>query len=171
MLLLPWLPLAAALILPGQDSAPHRLRVADLLAEPHAEDLRWRATLFQSASRLEHDPPAAVLPAWQILAASGSDADRANLLLYQRRHELPLESRGVEEGVDALLERALAAWGEARLGAALALLEAADRSVPGDERVRSNQDWLLQRPPQAWGPAADARAAAHAVLAARSALP
>jgi hypothetical protein len=167
----PWLPLVAALLLPGQDVAAHRARVAELLAAPRAEDAAWRATLFQSVSRLEHEPVAVALPAWQSLATSGADADRANLLLYQRRHELPLETPRLDEGVDALLERALSAWGSVRLGAAQELLEAAAARAPGDARVVGNLDWLLRRPPDALSALADPRAAAHAVLAARGALP
>ncbi|MDA1259969.1 MAG: hypothetical protein O3A20_05050 [Planctomycetota bacterium] len=166
-----WLPLAAALLLPGQDAAPHRARVATLLGAPRAQDAAWRGTLFQSVSRLEHEAVDVALLAWRILADHGGDSDRANLLLYQRRHELPLESPLLDEGVDSLLERALCAWGESRLGETQVALERASGLAPEDDRILSNMDWLLQRPPPALRPADDARATAHAVLAARGAMP
>lgn len=166
-----WLPVAALCALPGQDPAPHRERLAALLAAPRAQDPHWRGTLFQSASRLEHEPAAAVLPAWEALAAGGTASDFSNLLIYQRRHGLPLAAPAVEEGVDALLERALAAWGAGRPADAREGLERARAASPGDDRVLTNLDWLLRRPPASLSPGCNARAAAHAALAARGALP
>lgn len=163
-LLLPW----AAAIAVGQAPVPHRARVAALLAAPRPEELRWRATLFQSLTRLEHAPIEETLPGWRSLAAAGGDSARADLLLFLRRHGLPLPDADLGEGVDARLERALGAWGEGRLAVARLLLEAAPQEDP---RVRSNLDWLARRAPAHLGPADDARAAAHAVLAARGALP
>lgn len=170
-MLLLWLPMVAVLLLSGQDAALHRARVAQLLAQPRADDAAWRGTLFQSVSRLEHAAIDDALPAWRILAEHGNDSDRANLLLFQRRHELPLDAPRLEEGVDALLERALAAWGRADLDESRRLLETARALSPNDDRVGTNLDWLLRRPPAVLTPSADARAASHAVLAARGALP
>lgn len=166
-----WLPLIATLVLTSQDPEPHLARVEALLADPRTEDLAWRKTLFQSVSRLEHAPATLVEPAWRALAAAGTDADRANLLLYQRRHGLPLEAPALDEGVDALLERALGAWGAARPAEARERLDAAAALAPTDDRVRTNLDWLLRRPPSTLRPDADPRAAAHAVLAARGGMP
>ncbi len=159
-----------ALLAPGQPDALHLQRLQELLAAPQPESPAWQGMLFQSASRLEHASPDAVLPAWQALAAAGGDAELGNLILYARRHELPLPPPDLREGVDAFLERALAAWG-ARDAAAADLLRAGLARWPADDRFASNLLWLERRPPAALSARADARATAHAVLAARNALP
>lgn len=156
-----------------QDPAlePHRQRVVALLESAQTADLAWRKTLFQSITRLEHAPVEEILPAWEILATSGGDSDQGNLVLFQRRRGLPLAARGVDEGVDALLERALAAWGEGRRAEAAALLDSCLLRAPEDDRAPSNLAWLERKSPQVLNSRCDARAAAHAVLAARGALP
>ena len=155
---------------PGQPDALHLRRVAELLAAPQPESGAWQGMLFQSASRLEHAPVAAVLPAWQALAAAGGDSAIGNLILYARRHGLPLPPPDLREDVDATLERALAAWG-ARDAAAADRLRSGLERWPADDRYRSNLQWLERRPPEALSASSDARALAHAVLAARNALP
>lgn len=170
MSLAAWLPLIAVWTAAGQDPAAHRARTAELLADPRPHEAHWRATLFQSVSRLEHAPIEETWPAWLALA-NAHPAGRADLLLFLRRHGLPMPEADVDEGVDALLERALAAWGARRPEQAADALRRAALAAPADERVRDNLAWLERRPPPSLAPAADARAAAHAVLAARGALP
>lgn len=160
-----------AFLAPGQPDALHQLRLAELLEEPHATDSSWQGMLFQSASRLEHSPMAEVLPAWQALAAAGGDAELGNLILYRRRHGLPLPALDVKEGVDASLERALAAWGAQDGAAAASQLHAGLARWPSDDRYRSNLLWLERQAPASVDPHADARALAHAILAGRNALP
>jgi hypothetical protein len=172
--LLPLLPLLAALGAlgaPGQPEALHSFRLAELLAAPRPADPVWRGMLFQSASRLDHAPSAAVLAAWEALAVSGADGDLSNLILYRRRAGLPLPAEAVSEGVDSALERALAAWGAGDTGTALAGLQDGLRRWPADTRLASNLDWLTRNPPAHVAATADTRALAQAVLAARNALP
>lgn len=159
-----------AFLAPGQPEALHLQRLQDLMAAPRPESAAWQGMLFQSASRLEHASTSAVLPAWQALAAAGGDAEMGNLILYARRHGLPLPPPSLEEDVDASLERALAAWG-ARDATAASLLRAGLERWPADDRYRSNLLWLERRPPAALSAQSDTRAFAHAVLAARNALP
>jgi len=165
------LPLLAVLGAPGQPESLHRARLAELLAAPRPADPVWRGLLFQSASRLDHAPSSEVLAAWEALAVSGADGDLSNLILYRRRSGLPLPTAAVSEDVDSALERALAAWGAGDSGAAQAGLQDGLRRWPADARFASNLDWLARRPPARVAATADARALAHAVLAARNALP
>lgn len=160
-----------AFLAPGQPESLHQLRLAELLAAPRPAEAAWQGMVFQSASRLEHRAPAAVLPAWQALAAAGGDAEIGNLILYSRRHGLPLPAPDLEEDVDSALERALAAWGERDFAAAAVQLRAGLARWPADARYGTNLLWLERQPPAAVDARADARALAHAVLAARNALP
>lgn len=170
---LSWLPVICAvrLLAVGQPEALHQVRLAELLAAPAPADTAWQGMVFQSASRLEHAPTEQTLPAWQILAAAGGDAELGNLILFCRRHGLPLPDADLDEGVDAHLERALAAWGERDLERAAALLRDGLSRWPADDRYRSNLLWLERQAPAALTAGADARALALGVLAARGALP
>lgn len=138
-----------------------------LLADPRPGEPLWRARLFSTLTRLEHAPPGRVLPGWEALAAGGSDRSLANLVLYQRRHELPLEPVGPREGPETRLERCLAAWGAGDRDTARVLLEEAVRSFPADPRFEDNLRWLDLRPPQALDLAGSSRRTALAVITAR----
>ena len=148
----------------------HLERVRALLAAPLPDDPYWRGTLFQSITRLEHAPVADLLPAWQAMAADDSAGARSNLILYCRRHGLPLPDERVDEGPDCALERALAAWGTGEMEEVRTRLERGAAAWPADARWSGNLLWLHGRPPDAVSAAATARDLAQAVLAARASL-
>lgn len=162
---------ALPLLALGQPDALHEARLRELLAEPRPAEAAWQGMAFQSASRLEHAPDGPALSAWQLLAAAGGDAEQGNLILYCRRHGLPLPAPDLKESVDAHLERALAAWGQRDLQQAAAQLRAGLDRWPADDRYRSNLLWLERQAPAVMEARADARALALGVLAARGALP
>ena len=151
----------------------HRQRVADLLE--HRTDYLpsyYAKTLFQSLTRLEHLPAAELLPAWQAMteAAGGGDWGLANLVLYARRHGLPLPSEQVGEGADPALERALAAWGDQDLMRTEELLTSGFAAWPADSRWSGNLGWLRGEAPPTISATSTARELALAVLAARGTL-
>ena len=145
----------------------HLERVQDLLVAERPHDAWWRNTLFQSITRLEHAPVQIVLPAWEALAADGG---HSNLILYLRRHGLPLPAEEVAEDADTALERALAAWGSGDLLDAQRRLEDGVAAWPADPRFANNLPWLHGRFPASLEAAAGSRELAQAVLAARGAL-
>lgn len=162
---------------PDEPDEAARLAAVDaLLAAPRPEERDWRVALWEHLTQLELAPVARVLPGWQALAASGSDPDRANLVLYQRRHGLPLAPPPAtgEEGPETALERCLAAWARRDFGRTQELLEQARAAFPDDDRFRQNLLWLQlehgslpRRAPDPVDLEADARHLALAVLAAR----
>ena len=151
----------------------HRQRVATLLQTQgdYAPDY-WAKTMFQSLTRLEHLPAAEMLPAWRAMseAAGGGDWGLANLVLYARRHGLPLPSAQVGEGADPALERALAAWGDQDLVRTEELLRLGLAAWPTDSRWSGNLDWLSGQAPPTISATSTARELALAVLAARGTL-
>jgi len=146
----------------------HVARVAELLSDPHPDQLPWLKTLFQSLRRVEHGPVRIVRQGWAYMAAEGTDAAQANFILYCRRQGLPLPEKALLEGGNADLERALALWGEARLTATKEALERGLQAYSGDSRYRGNLDWLSMEPPQSVSSVSTSRELAQAVLASRN---
>lgn len=147
--------------------ARYRAWLERLLAAPQPEAPGWRGAVFQALRWLEFAPVEVALPGWETLAASGRDGDLANLLLYRRRHGLPLLPPAPGEGVESTLERALALWGQGRLREAAAAFRAARRRFPDDPRLLENLLWLEARAPEPLAAAATPRSVALAVLARR----
>lgn len=170
MLWLAWLGLGSAF---PQDSYPveHLERVSLLMQEPHEFDTRWRNTLYQSLTRLEHAPSLRILPAWEILAQNGGDIGQANLILFCRRHELPLPDVVISESASSHLERCLALWGEGQHLACQNSLQRGAADFPSDSRFSTNLDWLMMRFPAQLQADCSSRELAQAVLAARLARP
>jgi hypothetical protein len=170
LLLLAWLGLDLAQL---QDPYPadHLERVSQLLAEPQPEAPRWRNTLYQSLTRLEHAPVERTLPAWQLLAENSGDIGLANLILFCRRHQLPLPEKALTEGASSKLERSLALWGSGQLDSCLNTMQAGAAAYPSDSRFRTNLDWLKMHAPQELAANCTSRELAQAVLAARAARP
>jgi hypothetical protein len=125
----------------------HLARVRTLLDDPQLHQLQWRQQLFQSVRRLEFGPVELVRAAWEALDLPGDDRAHSNLLVYLRRHGLPLPEPRLNEAGDSLLERALAAWGQLDLARARALLEQGAESYPENLRFANNLPWLPVIPP------------------------
>jgi len=157
--------------LQAQTAAPgdHIARVRVLLGDPKPTDVNWRKMLFQSVRRLEFGPQELVTAAWQALDLPGDDRGHSNLLVYLRRHGLPLPAPRVDEAADSLLERALAAWGALDFSSARSQLEEGSRRFPQDARFTNNLPWLpvVPVPPTRVDAAAGGRELAFAVLALR----
>lgn len=170
LLLLAWLGLDLAQL---QDPYPadHLERVSQLVEESQVDSLRWRNTLYQSLSRLEHAPVEQTLPAWQLLAQNSGDIGLANLILFCRRHQLPLPEKSLTEGASSKLERSLALWGSGQLDSCLNAMQAGAAAFPSDSRFRTNLDWLQMHAPQELAADCTPRELAQAVLAARTARP
>ncbi len=156
-----------------QSPPGHRQRVAALLQNQadYAPDY-FAKTMFQSLTRLEHLPAAEMLPAWRAMseAAGGGDWGLANLILYARRHGLPLPPAQVGEGADPALERALAAWGDQDFARSEFLLNYGFATWPTDSRWSGNLGWLSGEAPPTLSSTSTARELALAVLAARGTL-
>lgn len=169
-LLLAWFGWDSAL---SQESYPanHLERVSLLLREPQASSPRWRNTLYQSLTRLEHAPVAQTLPAWELLAVDSGDVGAANLILFCRRHGLPLPEVALSESASSMLERSLAQWGIGLRTACLKSLQVGAANFPADSRFRTNLDWLNMRSPKELLADCTSRELAQAVLAARLARP
>jgi len=125
----------------------HLARVRTLLEDPKPRQPVWRQQLFQSVRRLEFGPVDLVRAAWEALDLPGDDRAHSNLLVYLRRHGLPLPEPRLDEAGDSLLERALAAWGQLDLAQARALLEQGAESYPENLRFANNLPWLPVIPP------------------------
>jgi hypothetical protein len=169
-LLLAWFGWDSAL---SQQSYPadHLERVSVLLQDPQVSTPRWRNTLYQSLTRLEHAPVAGTLPAWEILAVDSGDIGQANLILFCRRHGLPLPAAVLSESASSMLERSLAQWGLGQRTACLESLQVGAAEFPADSRYRTNLDWLNMRSPKELMADCTSRELAQAVLAARLARP
>jgi len=143
-------------------------RLENLLQAPHPEDLSWRRRLFETLRRLEGSTSPRTLDraqdGWELLAASGEDKDRANLVLFQRRHDRALLPPRADEGLETTLERCLAEWGREDAGAARAALRQAVARFPEDGRLAGNLLWLDLKAPESLDLEASPRDLALAVL-------
>ncbi len=146
------------------------IRLERLLDNPNIDHPPWRLQVWQQLQKLEHGPESTVLKGWQLLAQRGGDRDRANLILFQRRHSLELEPIQVNEGPEATLERCLHLWGEARIPEGRQALSLAVEKFPGDSRFVNNLHWIDLSPPAKLWWDAPARDFALGVLAARQPL-
>lgn len=166
-----FLPLwGSVLLAPLQEpETPSLAGLKALLAEPETSDRDWRVSVWEHLIALEQADSPLLLRGWELLAESGSDPDRANLFLYQRRHGLERLDRQPEEGAELTLERCLAAWGDSDLAQTRTLLEQALQRFPSDVRLGENLLWLDLAPPEAVQLDGSARHLALAVLAARRA--
>jgi len=151
--------------------ADHLERVSILMTTPQASSPRWRNTLYQSLTRLEHAPVDITLPAWELLAVDSGDIGQANLILFCRRHGLPLPEIAVSEGASSILERSLAQWGLGQLALCQQSMQAGAAQYPTDSRYSTNLDWLNMRSPKELQATSTSRELAQAVLAARAARP
>jgi len=149
--------------------AAHLEALAELLVEPLPEERAWRVAIWEHLTQLELAPVEKVLPGWEALAQSGLPGDLANLVLYQRRHSLPLLAETAEEAADVLLERSLAAWGQRDFERTRQLLRAGLERFPSDERFITNSAWLDFQAPATLQAQGDARQWALSILAARRA--
>ncbi|MFQ5748814.1 MAG: hypothetical protein ACE5H3_05065 [Planctomycetota bacterium] len=161
--------LILVLLQAGSSSAGAPLaRLENLLQAPRPGILSWRRQLFETLRRLEGSmsprAQARARSGWGLLAASGEDKDRANLVLYQRRHDLPLLPPEPEEGPETTLERCLAHWGREDGGAARSALRKAAARFPEDARFAENLLWLDLQPPESLDLEASPRNMALAVL-------
>ncbi len=178
LLAVPWLVVATAAVTPDQETPGRDLlarsqdRLLRLLDRPAPDDPAWRRAVFPNLVRLEHAPVPEVLQTWELLAATGDDFDRGNLILYRRRHDLPLPPRdAAAEGPAQTLERALASWGERDFAAAAALLREGVARWPEDERFADDLRWLRGAPASAVPRAPKPRDVALHQLVARGLLP
>lgn len=141
----------------------------------------WVQESFGLLRRLEHASRSDfIVTVWEHLAADDQDWARTNLILYCRRHDLPLPSPAMTESAGETLERCLALWGQSRWKETRKALQQAVRSFPEDLRLRNNLLWLefgLRTEPQEasttfFAPPGELlaeRPLAFAVLAARAA--
>lgn len=149
----------------SDDLLTHIDRVDQLLADSGG-DWYWRNTLYQSITRLEHVHTDAVENAWKALNNPANDVSLSNLLLFQRRNELPLEREDLKiEESNCLLERALSAWGQGDLDTAEIRLRRGVAQYPEDERFLNNLNWLLMRVPDSLASNADVREVCQTILA------
>ena len=166
-----FLPLwGSSLLAPHQEpETPSLAGLESLLAEARGGDRGWRVSVWEHLIALEQAESPLILQGWRALADSGSDPDRANLFLYQRRHGLARLAVQPEEGPELTLERCLVAWGDRDQGLTRALLEQALQRFPNDVRLAENLLWLDLAPPEPVWLDGSARHLALAVLAARRA--
>ena len=143
------------------------VRLEALMEVAAPADPAWIARVFTALGTLEHAPAERVLRAWEMLAGEENDVGRANLILFQRRHRLPLEAVEAWEGPESTLERILALWGENRLKQTRAALEKAVTRYPEETRFQDNLLWLDLSPPGSLRLDATPRRTALAVLATR----
>ncbi len=144
------------------------LRVLEtLLASPAPRDPAWQRRLFPVLVRLEGSSSSRVHEAWRLLASTGADRDRGNLVLYERRHGMEPEPPPAEAGPAWTLEWALHLWGSGRLEACRRVLAAAARRFPEDPNFLENLLWLEGRAPDPLPLDARPRLHALAVLTAR----
>ncbi|MBT4028453.1 MAG: hypothetical protein HOM34_09180 [Planctomycetes bacterium] len=146
-------------------------RLETYMHQPKPESMLWRKKVSGLLPILEHAASPSVGAAWRLLAHSNADADRANYILFLRRHgyDLPTVGPQILTGSEETLERALAMWGSNDLAATQHLLEAAVLRFPLDGRFRQNLLWLLPDQHERFSLRDDPRASALSVLAARRA--
>ncbi|MBC8327817.1 MAG: hypothetical protein H8E31_03640 [Planctomycetes bacterium] len=144
-------------------------QVDRMLAAPRAESEAWRGRLFHWVRRLDHALDPRVQAGWQLLADRGGSTDLANLVLYQRRHQLPLSFDGTALApADPMLEFALSLWGEGRLEETAAFLRRSIDAHPDDSRLSDNLRWLEGRPAPVLSLRADSREISLTILALRA---
>ena len=148
-------------------SADRLSRLEQLLKAPDQGNPNWRIQLWQQLKRLEHGHSELVLSGWSALAESGQDGDLANLLIYQRRHSLPLRPISAPEGAEATLERCLHLWGSGQIPATRKALTSGIQRFPQDNRFVRNLQWLDMEPPAKISWQETPREFALAILAAR----
>jgi len=122
-------------------------QLEDLLADPASESAAWRTDVWRQVRVLEHSQSPLVLAGWRALAESGNPPDRANLLLYQRRHGGLSDWDNPLESAEVAVEWSLGLWGNHELLAADSFLAAASLQFPGDARFRDNLGWLRMEAP------------------------
>ena len=138
-----------------------------LLASPAPHAPAWQRRLFPVLVRLERSSSPRVHEAWRLLASTGADRDRGNLVLYERRHGMEPEPPPAEAGPAWTLEWALYLWGSGRLEACGRVLASAARRFPEDPNFLENLLWLEGRAPDPLPLDARPRLHALAVLTAR----
>lgn len=122
-------------------------QLEDLLADPAPKSADWRTDVWHQVRVLEHSKSPLVLAGWSALAASGNPSDRANLLLYQRRHGGLSDWDNPLESAEVAVEWALGLWGNQQLPVADSFLAAATLEFPDDSRFRDNLAWLRMKAP------------------------
>ena len=142
-----------------------------LLENPQVSDQTWRQSLQVLLPRLEHALALDVASAWHLLASHGGDSERANWLLFCRRHDLDLPVPATEMGPEETLEWALAKWGSGDLESTARLLERAQIKYPQDVRFLDNQDWLDGYPRKGFRPGGNSRSVALGLVAVRMQTP
>ena len=140
-------------------------RLQGLLAQPTPHSAAWHTQVRTLLPRLEHEPSPAVLAAWAELAKDGADFNRANWVLYCRRHALVLPEVQGDLGVEEALERGLALWGLQDLLPSKQAFQQAVEQFPEDIRFLRNLNWLLQQSPPSFQPQSSSRELALWVLA------
>jgi hypothetical protein len=144
---------------------PSLQRLQGLLAQPAPHTVTWQTQVRTLLPRLEHNSSPAVFEAWAALAKDGVDFNRANWVLYCRRHARTLPAAEESLGVEETLERCLALWGLGVLGQTKQALLQAMEEFPEDPRFSWNLNWLLQCTSSTFRPQAPARELALWVLA------
>lgn len=146
---------------------PQLIALEKLLDDEQAENRDWRVSVWEHLTQLEQAKSPLVLQGWRALARSGTDPDRANLFLYQRRHQLERLAVEPDAGPELTLEHCLAAWGDGDLAETRIRLAQALIRFPDDSRLQENLLWLEMRSPEPVQLDGSARHLALAVLAAR----
>jgi hypothetical protein len=125
--------------------AAHLASIEECLANPQLIDPLWRLKLWANLGPLEHNDSPLVLSAWEALATSNTPTDRANLLLYQRRHDLNSKWDNPLESSEVALEWALGLWGRKEFKELSRFLEEACTHFPNEKRLRNNRLWFEGR--------------------------
>ncbi len=131
----------------SSEQNPNLVQVQESLASPDLDDDLWRIRLWNSLRRLEHHPSPLISRAWEILSKSNTPADRANYLLYLRRHNLKVDWQTPLESSEVALEWALYLWGSGDNHQLSQFLPIACQQFSEDTRLADNLLWFEFRPP------------------------